>query len=93
MENAVICFDKGFLQLDGAMGTLLQQNGLKPGMHPEEMNLTNREAVTAIHRMYVEVGSRIIYTNTFSANARKLAPAGLTPEEVKRLKDGSSEEL
>ncbi len=82
MENAVIRFDQGFLQLDGAMGTLLQQNGLKPGMHPEEMNLTAGEAVTAIHRTYIEAGSRIIYTNTFGANARKLAPAGLTPEEV-----------
>ena len=82
MENAVIRFDQGFLQLDGAMGTLLQQNGLKPGMHPEEMNLTAGEAVTAIHRTYIEAGSRIIYTNTFGANARKLAPAGLTPELV-----------
>ena len=78
----MIRFDQGFLQLDGAMGTLLQQNGLKPGMHPEEMNLTAGEAVTAIHRTYIEAGSRIIYTNTFGANARKLAPAGLTPEEV-----------
>jgi len=82
MENAVIRFDQGFIQLDGAMGTLLQQNGLKPGMHPEEMNLTAPEAVTRIHRMYVEAGSRILYTNTFGANARKLAPAGLTPEQV-----------
>ncbi len=78
----MIRFDQGFLLLDGAMGTLLQQNGLKPGMHPEEMNLTGGEAVTAIHRMYVDAGSRIIYTNTFGANARKLASAGLTPERV-----------
>ncbi|MBQ8150172.1 MAG: homocysteine S-methyltransferase family protein [Clostridia bacterium] len=82
MEYAVIRFDKGLIQLDGAMGTLLQQNGLKPGMHPEEMNLTAGEAVTAIHRTYVEAGSRIIYTNTFGANARKLASARLTPEDV-----------
>lgn len=78
----MIRFDQGFIQLDGAMGTLLQQNGLKPGMHPEEMNLLHGEAVTAIHRTYVEAGSRIIYTNTFGASARKLASAGLTPEEV-----------
>ena len=78
----MIRFDQGFIQLDGAMGTLLQQNGLKPGMHPEEMNLLYGEAVTAIHRTYVEAGSRIIYTNTFGASARKLASAGLTPEDV-----------
>ncbi len=78
----MIRFDQGFTLLDGAMGTLLQQNGLKPGMQPEEMNLTAPEAVTAIHRTYVEAGSRIIYTNTFGANAHKLAPTGLTPEEV-----------
>ncbi len=78
----MIHFDQGFIQLDGAMGTLLQQNGLKPGMHPEEMNLIAGEAVTAIHRTYVEAGSRIIYTNTFGANARKLASTSLTPEQV-----------
>jgi len=78
----VIRFDQGFTLLDGAMGTLLQQNGLTPGMQPEEMNLTAGEAVTAIHRTYVEAGSRIVYTNTFGANARKLAPTGLSPEQV-----------
>ena len=78
----MIRFDQGLIQLDGAMGTLLQQNGLKPGMQPEEMNLTASEAVTAIHRTYVEAGSRIIYTNTFGANAHKLAPTGLSPEDV-----------
>ena len=78
----MIRFDQGLIQLDGAMGTLLQQNGLKPGMQPEEMNLTAGEAVTAIHRTYVEAGSRIIYTNTFGANAHKLAPTGLSPEDV-----------
>ena len=78
----MILFDQGLIQLDGAMGTLLQQNGLKPGMQPEEMNLTAGEAVTAIHRTYVEAGSRIIYTNTFGANAHKLAPTGLSPEDV-----------
>ena len=78
----MIRFDQGLIQLDGAMGTLLQQNGLKPGMQPEELNLTAGEAVTAIHRTYVEAGSRIIYTNTFGANAHKLAPTGLSPEDV-----------
>ena len=78
----MIRFDQGLIQLDGAMGTLLQQNGLKPGMQPEEMNLTAGEAVTAIHRTYVEADSRIIYTNTFGANAHKLAPTGLSPEDV-----------
>lgn len=78
----MIRFDQGLIQLDGAMGTLLQQNGLKPGMQPEEMNLNAGEAVTAIHRTYVEAGSRIIYTNTFGANAHKLAPTGLSPEDV-----------
>ncbi len=80
MESTV--FNQGFTLLDGAMGTLLQQNGLKPGMHPEEMNLIAGDAVTAIHRQYVEAGSQIIYANTFGANAHKLAPAGLTPEQV-----------
>ena len=82
MENAVICFDKGFLQLDGAMGTMLQKQGLKLGKKPELVCLEHPEAVTAIHRQYAEAGANILYANTFGANRLKLRDTGHSVEEV-----------
>ena len=65
------------LMLDGAMGTLLQERGLKPGGCPEEMNLIAPEVVTGIHREYADVGADIIVTNTFGGSRTKLAHYGL----------------
>ncbi|MBE0596482.1 MAG: homocysteine S-methyltransferase family protein, partial [Desulfuromonadales bacterium] len=65
------------LVLDGAMGTLLQERGLKPGGCPEEMNLTAPEVVTGIHREYVEAGADLIVTNSFGGSRPKLAHYGL----------------
>ena len=41
------------LVLDGAMGTMLQERGLKPGQSPEELNLTMPEVVAGVHREYL----------------------------------------
>ncbi len=65
MENQLIF-------LDGAMGTMLQRNGLKPGEIPELLSITNPALLTDIHRQYIEAGAQIIYANTFGANRRKL---------------------
>lgn len=70
------------LLLDGAMGTLLQKAGLKPGENGELVNLTHPEWVEAIHRAYIEAGSQVIYTNTFGANRRKLKDTGHSVTEV-----------
>ena len=68
--------------LDGAMGTVLQQRGLPAGGLPELLNLTRPEVLGGIHREYIAAGSRIVYANTFGANARKLAGTGRTVAEV-----------
>lgn len=65
------------LILDGAMGTMLQERGLKPGQSPEELNLTMPEAVASVHRDYIAAGADIIITNTFGGSRFKLAHYGL----------------
>ena len=58
--------------LDGAMGTMLQRNGLKTGEIPELYSVTHPQIIQDIHRQYVLAGADIIYTNTFGANSYKL---------------------
>ena len=54
-------FNKGFVILDGAMGTILQSMGLKTGRYPELLNLESPEAVGEIHRKYAQCGSDVVY--------------------------------
>ena len=68
--------------LDGAMGTMLQKNGMKPGQIPEILNIENPEMVKAVHRAYIKAGSRIVYANTFGANRLKLEKTGYTVKQV-----------
>ena len=68
--------------LDGAMGTVLQQRGLPPGGQPELLNLTDPELLKSVYRDYIAAGSQVIYTNTFGANALKLARTGRSVEEI-----------
>ena len=68
---------KKVLILDGAMGTMLQERGLKPGQSPEELNLTMPEVVASVHREYVAAGADIIITNTFGGTRFKLSHYGL----------------
>ena len=75
-------FEKDFVILDGAMGTMLQSRGLKIGGIPEVMNITNPEVVTDIHKEYVSAGSNIVYTNTFGANRYKMKDCGYSVEEL-----------
>lgn len=68
--------------LDGAMGTMLQAAGLQLGERPELFGMAHPEIVEEIGRRYVEAGSRILYANTFGANAHKLAGTGHSVREV-----------
>ncbi len=67
--------------LDGGMGTQLQEH-LRPGEAPELLNLRRPEVIEQVHRNYLEAGSRILLTNTFGANRRKLEGKGVTVAEV-----------
>lgn len=70
------------LLLDGATGSVLQHRGLKPGEIPELLNLNNPELLIDLHKEYIEAGSRVVYANTFGANAHKLAGSGHSVEEI-----------
>lgn len=69
--------EKGFLLLDGGMGTLLMAAGLEPGAPPESWNLAHPERIGGVHRSYLEAGSRVILTNSFGGNPFRLRGGGL----------------
>jgi 5-methyltetrahydrofolate--homocysteine methyltransferase len=55
------------------MGTMLQAQGLPHHLSPEAWMLSNPDKILDIHLAYKNAGARIIETNTFGANAIKLA--------------------
>ncbi|MHC4780028.1 MAG: homocysteine S-methyltransferase family protein [Planctomycetota bacterium] len=62
---------------DGAMGTLLMEEGLPPGTPPEIWNVERPDVVKGIHARYLEAGANVITANTFGANPMKLGKFGL----------------
>jgi len=84
--------EERILVLDGAMGTMIQSlnleekdfRGEKFSRNPvdlmgnnEVLNITNSQVIMDIHRMYLDAGSDIIETNTFSANSISQSDYGL----------------
>jgi 5-methyltetrahydrofolate--homocysteine methyltransferase len=74
--------DRKYIIYDGAIGTMLQKYGLKPGERPDAMCITAPDKVEWVHRAYVEAGSDIICTNTFGANADTLRKIGYLPKDI-----------
>lgn len=70
------------LYLDGGMGTLLQERGLKPGELPETWNISHSDIITEIHKSYFDAGSNVVNANTFGAYSLKFG-AGELEEIVK----------
>ncbi len=85
---------KRILVLDGAMGTMIQRHKLTEADfrgdrfagHPHDVKgnndllvLTRPDVVSAIHHEYLEAGSDIIETNSFSSTAIAQADYGLEP--------------
>ena len=63
--------------LDGATGSNLVKRGMPAGACPEKWVLENKEVLIGLQREYVEAGSNILYTPTFTANRIKLKEFGL----------------
>ncbi|MEF2967277.1 methionine synthase [Paenibacillus sp. M1] len=74
------------LILDGAMGTMIQQENLTPDdFGGEELDgcneilvLTRPDIIQAIHEKYLEAGADLIETNTFGGTSVVLAEYGLS---------------
>ncbi len=83
---------KELLFSDGAMGTLLQAEGLKGGEIPETWNILRPEVLIDIHTRYLNAGSNIITANTFGCNKYKLEHSGydldtLTSSGIKLVRE------
>ncbi len=63
------------LVADGAMGTLLYADG--HDFCYEQLNVEKPDVIRSIHEQYIAAGADVIQTNTYSANALKLARYGL----------------
>jgi homocysteine S-methyltransferase len=67
----------GPLLADGAMGTLLFSRGIAYERCFDELNLVEPGLIEGIHREYLAAGAELVETNTFGANADRLARHGL----------------
>ncbi|NVO20205.1 MAG: methionine synthase [Bacteroidetes bacterium] len=82
------------LVMDGAMGTMIQQYGLKEkdyrgekfADHPSDLignndllSLTRPDIIREIHKKYLAAGADIIETNTFNANRISMADYHMEP--------------
>ena len=64
---------QGPLLADGAMGTLLFERGIPFERCFDELNVSHSALIEEIHREYLLAGAELIETNTFGANAVRLA--------------------
>jgi len=61
---------------DGAWGTTLFARGVPTDAPPEAWNLERSDAVAEVAAAYVAAGADLLWTNTFGANAARLASVG-----------------
>ena len=69
---------------DGAMGSMLYNQGVFVNRCFDSLNLEDPSLVQNIHEAYVAAGVDLIETNTFGANAFRLAKYGLV-EDMERI--------
>ena len=62
---------QGFVVLDGATGSNLQQAGMESGDCPEQWIAKHPEVFIDLQCRYIEAGSDVLYTPTFTCNRIK----------------------
>ncbi len=75
-------FLKKHLVFDGGMGTMLQAAGLPAGASPDVWNITNPDAVRAVHTAYLAAGADVITSNTFGSTSPRLKRISYKPAEL-----------
>lgn len=94
MSDFLTALNEGVLCGDGAMGTLLAERGIPSGSCFEALCLERPELILEIHREYLAAGASVITTNSFGANALKLASFALESRaaEINRRAAGLARE-
>ena len=75
-------FSQKHLVFDGGLGTMLLAAGLRAGQSPDQWNLTNPDAVRAVHAAYLAAGADVIATNTFGSTKPRLKRVPNSPAEL-----------
>ena len=68
------------LLVDGAMGTMLHEQGSPISACFDELCLSDPQRVAQVHRAFLDAGAEVLESNTFSANRYKLDIHGLTSQ-------------
>jgi 5-methyltetrahydrofolate--homocysteine methyltransferase len=91
-EQLTALLGERILVMDGAMGTMIQRQGLEESHYRGDrfaewtsdvrgnsdlLSLTQPDIIRAIHREYLEAGADLVETNTFSAQAISQADYGM----------------
>ena len=75
-------FSNNHIVIDGGMGTMLQAAGLPAGASPDVWNITNPDAVRAVHAAYLAAGANVITSNTFGSTRPRQKRGAYQPAEL-----------
>ena len=78
--------NQGYVILDGATGSNLQLAGMKSGDCPEQWIVEHAEVFINLQKQYIEAGSDVLYTPTFTCNRIKLEEYGLADRQKELTK-------
>lgn len=73
--------NSNYVILDGATGSNLQKAGMKSGECPEQWIVDHPDIFIELQRGYIEAGSDVLYTPTFTSTTTKLAEYGLEDKQ------------
>lgn len=77
---------QGFVVLDGATGSNLQNVGMKSGDCPEQWIADHPDIFVELQKNYIQAGADVLYTPTFTATSIKLEEYGLAKQQGKLIK-------
>ncbi|MDR0346759.1 MAG: homocysteine S-methyltransferase family protein, partial [Coriobacteriales bacterium] len=77
MADIRLRFDRDVVVVDGAMGTMLQREGISSDECAMLLNVLDPETILSIHERYRLAGAHALTTNSFGGTRAKLAEYGL----------------